>query len=150
MGIKIITKNKRAGYDFTLSDKFEAGLSLTGTEVKSLRSGHCKIAEAHVNIDKKGEVWLYNMHIPKYEFGTYANHEELRRRKLLLNRREIGELVRAVEQKGFTIIPTMIYFKGSLVKIEIALAKGRKLYDKRQADAKKDVERKLQQGKYDL
>jgi len=149
MGIKVITKNKRASYDFSLSDKFEAGISLKGTEVKSLRAGQCKIKEAHVNIDKHGEVWLYNMHIPKYEFGTYANHDELRKRKLLLNRREIEELVKGVDQKGFTIIPLMIYFKGSLVKMEIALAKGRKLFDKRQAEAKKDVERKLRQGNYE-
>ncbi len=150
MGIKIISKNKRVGYDFSLSEKFEAGLELTGTEVKSLRAGHCKIAEAHVNIDKHGEVWVYNMHIPKYEYGTYANHDEVRKRKLLLNRKEINELVKGTDQKGFTIVPTMIYFKGSLVKLEIALAKGKKLFDKRHAEAEKSVQKKLRQGNFDI
>jgi SsrA-binding protein len=148
-GIKIITKNKRASYDFALSDTFEAGMALKGTEVKSLRAGKVKINESYISVDKKGEVWIHNMMISHYEFGTYANHDETRKRKLLLNRKEIEELDRGIKQKGLTIVPTKLYFKGSLVKIEIALAKGKKLYDKREDKAKKDVERKLRQGKYD-
>ena len=148
MGIKIITKNKRASYDFELTERYEAGLVLQGTEVKSIRDGKVKIAEAHISIDKNSEVWLYNMYIGHYEQGSYNNHEEFRKRKLLLNAKEIKELERAVSAKGLTIVPTILYFKKSRVKIEIALAKGKKLYDKRQDKAKKDVERKLRQKDY--
>jgi SsrA-binding protein len=149
MGIKIIVKNKRATYDFALDEKFEAGIALQGTEVKSLRAGKAQIAESYINVDKNDEVWIHNMKIPLYEFGTYANHSETRKRKLLLKRNEIDELKKGLATKGQTIVPTKLYFKGAFVKIEIALAKGKKLYDKRQDKAKKDVERKLRQGQYD-
>ena len=149
MGIKIITKNKRAGYDYFLEEKFEAGMVLQGTEVKSLREGKCSINEAFVTLDKSKEVWINNMSIPPYQFGTYDNHAETRKRKLLLNATEIEKIERSMATKGQTIVPVKLYFKKSYIKIEIALAKGKKLYDKRQETAKKDIERKLRQGQYE-
>lgn len=149
MGIKIIAKNKRAGYDFFLEEKFEAGLVLQGTEVKSLRGGHCKISDAFCSIDKKGEIWINNLSIPIYEFGTYANHQETRKRKLLLHAKEIERIEKELKLKNLTLIPTKIYFKNSYIKLEVALAKGKKLYDKRESTKTKDIERKLRQGKYD-
>lgn len=148
-GIKIITKNKRAGYDYFLEDKYEAGLVLKGTEVKSIRGGKATMGEAYCTIDENHEIWVHQMKIPKYEFGTYANHDETRKRKLLLNEQEIKHIEKALATKGQTLVPTKLYFKGPYVKIEIALAKGKKLHDKRQAKAEKDVKRKLQQGKYE-
>lgn len=149
MGIKIISQNKRASYDYFLEEKFEAGLVLQGTEVKSLRSSHAKISEAYISIDKNKEVWIHNMSIPQYELGTYANHLETRTRKLLLSKSEILMMEKLQSTKGLTIIPTKLYFKDARVKIEIAMAKGKKLYDKRQSEAKKDIEKKLRQGQYD-
>ncbi len=149
MGIKVIVKNSRAGYDFFLEEKYEAGLVLQGTEVKSLREGKATIAEAFVTIDSKGEAWLYNLTIPHYAFGNVNNHEENRKRKLLLHKDQIMEINKRMAQKGLTLIPTQLYFKDSRVKCEIALAKGKKLYDKRDASAKKDVDRKLRQGNYE-
>jgi SsrA-binding protein len=148
-GIKIITKNKRAGYDYFLEDKYEAGLVLKGTEVKSIRGGKATMGEAYCTIDENHEIWVHQMKIPKYEFGTYANHDETRKRKLLLKEQEIKHIEKALATKGQTLVPTKLYFKGPYVKIEIALAKGKKLHDKRQAKAEKDVKRKLQQGKYE-
>ena len=149
MGIKIIAKNKRASYDYFLQEKMEAGIMLTGTEIKSLRLGKVAIAESHITIDKKGEVWIYNMNIPHYEFGNINNHEETRKRKLLLHKAEINKIQHAVRAQGLTLVPTSIYFKKSLVKLEIALAKGKKKHDKRQAEATKDINRKLQRGIYE-
>lgn len=149
MGIKIITKNKRAGYDYQLGDKYEAGLVLTGTEVKSLRAGKAKISESFIIIDQAGEAWIQNMYIAHYEFGNISNHDETRKRKLLLNSKEIQQIAHDTAAKGLTIVPTILYFKGSRVKIEISLAKGKKIYDKRQDQAKKDVERKIRQGSYE-
>ncbi|MFT6068123.1 MAG: SsrA-binding protein [Bacteriovoracaceae bacterium] len=148
MGKKIIAKNKRASYDYFLEEKFEAGISLVGTEVKSLRAGKVSIAEAWVDIDKNGEAWIQNMTIPHYEFGNINNHQETRKRKLLLNRKEIEKLLHQVKAQKMTIVPTIIYFRGSLVKMEIALGRGKKDFDKRADKAKKDVERKLQQRDY--
>lgn len=145
MGIKIIAKHKRASYDYFLEEKFEAGLTLVGTEVKSLRAGKVSIAEAWVDIDKNGEAWIQNMTIPHYEFGNINNHNETRKRKLLLHKKEIEKLLHQVKAQRMTIVPTMIYFKGSYVKMEIALGRGKKQHDKRQDKAKKDVERKLKQ-----
>ncbi len=148
-GIKVIAKNKRAGYDYFLDEEYEAGLVLQGTEVKSLRAGKCVMTEAYCTIDERSEVWVHQLKIAPYEFGTYANHEESRKRKLLLNEAEIIQLEKALSVKGQTLVPTKIYFKGSRVKLSIATGKGKKLYDKREASAKKDVERKLRQGKYE-
>ncbi|MDD0851579.1 SsrA-binding protein SmpB [Halobacteriovorax sp. GB3] len=149
MGIKVIAKNKRASYDFQLLEKFEVGMVLVGTEVKSIRNGKVTIAEAHISIDSKGEVWAHNINIPHYEFGNINNHDERRTRKLLLHNEEIARIAHKSQAERLTIVPTMIYFKGSNVKLEIALAKGKKLHDKRQDEAKKDVERKLRRGQYD-
>lgn len=148
--IKIIAKNKRAGYDFFLEEKFEAGLVLQGTEVKSLRAGKVQINDCYVTIDKNEEAWLYNMLIPHYEFGNISNHQETRKRKLLLSKQEIVAISKSAAQKVQTIIVTKVYFKGSKVKIEIALAKGKKLYDKREDQAKKDIQRKLNRGQTEL
>jgi SsrA-binding protein len=144
--IKLIAKNKRATYDYFVEETYEAGLVLVGTEVKALREGKCTMTEAFCTIDAKSEVWIHQLKIAPYTFGTYANHEETRKRKLLLNLQEIVKLEKDLATKGQTLIPTKIYFKGSRVKLEIATAKGKKLYDKREATAKKDVERKLRQG----
>jgi SsrA-binding protein len=149
MGIKIITKNKRAYYDYHVEQKFEAGLVLQGTEVKSLRAGKCTMGESHVGLDKHDEAWVYNMNIAHYEFGNIANHQEDRKRKLLLNRKELLEIKKGLTQKGLTVIPLSIYFKGSRAKLEIGLAKGKKLFDKRQDQAKKDIEKKLRQKNYE-
>ncbi|MGE3608513.1 MAG: SsrA-binding protein SmpB [Bacteriovoracaceae bacterium] len=149
MGIKIITKNSRAGYDYFLEDKYECGVALVGTEVKSLRLGKAKIDEAYVVIDNAGEVWLQNATIPHYEFGNINNHSETRKRKLLLKHEEIRQIEKQMAMKGYSLIPVALYFKDSLVKCEIAMAKGKKLYDKRDTAAKKDVERKLRQGQFD-
>lgn len=149
MGVKIICKNQRASYDYFLEEKYECGVSLLGTEVKSLRQGKATINEAFVTIDSKGEVWLQNATIPHYDFGNINNHPETRRRKLLLKREQIQQIEKKMATKGYTIIPLALYFKDSLVKCEIALAKGKKLFDKRDTTAKRDVERKLRQGQYD-
>ena len=148
-GIKIISKNKRAGYDYFLEDKFEAGLVLQGTEVKSLRAAKCTMNEAFCTIDEKNEIWVNQMNIAPYQFGTYDNHKETRKRKLLLNANEIEQIEKSLATKGQVLIPTKIYFKGSKVKIEIALAKGKKLYDKRESTKQKEVDRKIKQGKYE-
>lgn len=149
MGIKVIVKNSRAGYDFFLEEKYEAGLVLVGTEVKTLRNGKATLSDAFVTIDSKGEAWLYNLTIPHYEFGNINNHEETRKRKLLLHRDQINQINKQMAQKGLTLIPTQLYFKDSKVKCEIALAKGKKNYDKREASAKKDLDRRLRQGNYE-
>lgn len=148
MGIKIIAKNKRAGYDYLLEDKFEAGLVLKGTEVKSLRAGHCTMNEAFCTISRD-EVWVNQLNIAPYEFGTDANHQETRRRKLLLNAKEIEHIQKCLATKGQTLVPLKIYFKESRVKIEISLAKGKKVHDKREASKAKDIEKKLRQGNYE-
>lgn len=148
-GMKIIAKNKRASYDYFLEDKLEAGLQLMGTEVKSIRTAGCSITETHVSVDDKNEVWLHNMYIPHYQFGNIHNHEERRKRKLLLNRQEIELLRQGLSAGGRTVVATLVYFKRGRVKVEIALGKGKKLHDKRRDKAKKDVERKLRQREYD-
>ena len=149
MAIKIIAKNKRASFDYFLEEKFEAGLSLQGTEVKSLRGGKCSMGESYCAVDKNDEVWLHQLTIPPYEFGNIANHSETRKRKLLLNRHEIDSIKKSLATKGQTLVPTMLYFKAGKVKLEIALAKGKKLHDKRESTKAKEVDRKLRQGIYE-
>ena len=149
MGIQIISKNKRATYDYFLEETFEAGLVLQGTEVKTLRSGRVTMGEAYISVDEKKEAWIYNMNIPQYEWGNINNHEETRKRKLLLNRDEIERLYHQMKAARLTIVPVKIYFKNNRIKMEIALARGKKQHDKRQDKAKKDVERKLQRREYD-
>ena len=132
-GMKPIAQNKKARHDYAIEDKYEAGLVLTGTEVKSLREGRACLAEAFVSIDRRGEMWLENANIPEYLNGTWNNHAPKRKRKLLLHEREIIKLARQSEAKGYTIIPLSLYFKDGRVKAEIALARGKREYDKRQA-----------------
>lgn len=139
-GIKLIANNKKARHDYFVEDSFEAGIVLHGTEVKSLRQGHCSIKESFVDIDN-GEVFIHQMHISPYEKGNIFNRDPLRVRKLLLHRSEINKIVGKIAEKGYTLVPLKVYFKGSLVKVEIGLAKGKKLYDKRQDIAKKDQQR---------
>lgn len=138
--IKIIAKNKKARHDYFIEETFEAGIELRGTEVKSLRMGKCSIKEAFVRVINE-EVFIMNMNISPYEKGNIFNKDPIRVRKLLLHRSEINKLIGKVAQQGYTIVPLSIYFKGRLVKVEIALAKGKKLHDKRQEIAKKDQRR---------
>lgn len=140
---KLIAGNKKAFHDYFIEEKYEAGISLAGTEVKSLRMGRCSVKEAFIRIEK-GEVYVYNMHISPYEKGNIFNKDPMRVRKLLLHRQEIRKIEGHVAQKGYTIVPLNVYFKGSLVKVEIGLAKGKKLYDKRQDIAKKDQRREAE------
>ena len=140
MAKKLIANNKKAYHDYFIEEKYEAGISLAGTEVKSLRMGRCSIKEAFIRIEHD-EVFVYNMHISPYEKGNIFNRDPLRVRKLLLHRSEINKIVGKIAEKGYTLVPLKVYFKGSLVKVEIGLAKGKKLYDKRQDIAKKDQQR---------
>lgn len=140
---RLIANNKKARYDYFIEDTYEAGLSLHGTEVKSLRMGKCSVKEAFIRIDR-GEVYIYNMHISPYEKGNIFNKDPLRVRKLLLHKYEINKLAGQMAQKGYTIVPLEVYFKGDLVKMSIGLAKGKKLYDKRQDIAKKDQRREAE------
>lgn len=142
---KLIANNKKARHDYFIEETYEAGIALHGTEVKSLRMGKCSIKEAFVRIDK-GEVFVYNMHISPYEKGNIFNKDPLRIRKLLLHKNEINKLSGQIAQQGYTIVPLNVYFSNSLVKIEIGLAKGKKLYDKRQDIAKKDQRREAEKN----
>ena len=141
--IKLIANNKKAYHDYFIEDTWETGISLHGTEVKSLRMGKCSIKESFVTIEK-GEVFVYGMHISPYEKGNIFNRDPLRVRKLLLHRSEINKIVGKIAEKGYTLVPLKVYFKGSLVKVEIGLAKGKKLYDKRADIAKKDIRREAE------
>ena len=140
---KLIANNKKAYHDFFIEDTFEAGISLHGTEVKSLRMGKCSIKEAFVRIEN-GEVFVYGMHISPYEKGNIFNKDPLRVKKLLMHRYEINKLMGKKKEKGLTLVPLKVYFKGSLVKVEIGLARGKKLYDKREDIAKKDQRREAE------
>lgn len=140
MGIRMVANNKKAYHDYFIEDKYEAGAALAGTEVKSLRMGKCSIKESFVRIEN-GEVFIYGMHITPYEKGNIFNKDPLRVKKLLLHKEEIRKIERKIAEKGFTLVPLQVYFKGSLVKVEIGVAKGKKLYDKRQDIAKKDQKR---------
>ncbi len=138
--IKLIANNKKAYHDYFIEEKYEAGLSLAGTEVKSIRMGKCSLKESFIKVDR-GEVFVYGMHISPYEKGNIFNRDPLRIRKLLLHKYEINKLNGAVTVKGYTIVPPQVYLKGGLVKMEIGLARGKKLYDKREDIAKKDLKR---------
>lgn len=142
-GNRMVANNKKAYHDYFIEDKYEAGVALAGTEVKSLRMGKCSIKESFVKIER-GEVFIYGMHISPYEKGNIFNKDPLRVKKLLLHREEIRKMERKIAEKGLTLVPLQVYFKGSLVKVEIAVARGKKLYDKRQDIAKKDQKREAQ------
>ena len=139
-GLKIISKNRKAHYNYFFKEFFEAGIVLYGSEVKSLRDGKVNISESYA-FDNKGEIYLVNSHIPSYKESSYNNHDPKRNRKLLLNKREINKLIGRINREGFTLIPTKIYFKKGKAKVEIAVAKGKKQYDKRQSLKKKDWDR---------
>ena len=141
--VKLIANNKKAYFDYFIEDKYEAGIELFGTEVKSLRMGKCSIKESFIRIER-GEVYVYGMHISPYEKGNIFNKDPLRVRKLLLHKREIMKLSGELAQKGYTLVPLSVYLKGSLVKVEIGLARGKKLYDKREDIAKKDQRREAE------
>ena len=137
--VRLVANNKKAYHDYFIDDTYEAGIELFGTEVKSLRSGKCSIKESFIRIER-GEVFVYGMHVSPYEKGNIFNKDPLRVRKLLLHRYEINRLESKIAEKGYTLVPLRVYFKGSLVKVEIGLARGKKLYDKRQDIAKKRPE----------
>lgn len=141
--IKLVANNKKAYHDYFIDDKFECGIELFGTEVKSIRMGKCSVKEAFVRIEQ-GQVYIYGMHINPYEKGNIFNKDPLRARKLLMHRAEINRLEGKIREKGLTLVPLQVYFKGSLVKVEIGLARGKKLYDKRDALAKKDQRREVE------
>ena len=140
---KLVANNKKARFYYFIEDTYEAGITLAGTEVKSLRMGKCSIKESFIRIEK-GEVMIYGMHISPYEKGNIFNKDPLRVRKLLLHKAQINKLAGALAQKGYTLVPLQVYFRGSLAKVEIGLARGKKLYDKRQDIAKKDQRREAE------
>jgi len=141
-GQKVIVSNRKARHDYAILDTYECGLVLVGTEVKSLREGKASLADAFATVDD-GEVWLRNVHIPEYTQGTWTNHMPRRTRKLLLHRREIEKLIGKTKESGLSLVPLSMYFKDGKVKVEIALAKGKKAYDKRQTLAKRDADRDI-------
>lgn len=142
-GIKIVVTNRKASHEYELGAKFEAGIVLQGTEVKSIRGGKVNISDGWVDIDSRGEAYLREVQISPYSHGNIMNHEEKRPRKLLLSRAEISKIAHQTEAKGLTVVPTKVYFKNGLVKVEIALAKGKKAHDKRQSDKTKTANREM-------
>lgn len=146
MSIKVVAKNRKAHFEYFLLDQFEAGISLAGTEIKSIRAGQISLAEAYIEVTDH-DAWLINAHIAPYEAASRNNHDPKRPRRLLLHKRELRELFDAVRQKGVTIIPVQVYLKDGRAKVEIALAKGKKLYDKRDVMAKRDAEREMRREK---
>ena len=144
-GIKIIAKNRKARHDYFIEETFEAGIVLTGTEVKSIRLGKVNLKDSYADV-KQGEVYLHNMHISPYEKGNIFNSEPMRDRKLLLNRREINKLIGYIQQKGYSLIPLQIYLTRGLVKVQLAAAKGKKLYDKRHDAAQRDAQRNMERA----
>lgn len=140
---KLIANNKKAYHDYFIDAKYETGVCLHGTEVKSIRMGKCSIKESFIRIEH-GEVWVYGMHISPYEKGNIFNKDPLRPKKLLLHREEIRKIEVKIKEKGYTLVPLQVYLKGSLVKVEIGVARGKKLYDKREDIAKKDMRREVE------
>ena len=143
--IKLIAKNPVAYHNFDIEDKYEAGIVLTGTEIKSIRAGKVNLKDSYAGF-KDGECYIYSMHISPYEHGNIFNKDPLRDRKLLVNKKEINKLFGKIKQDGYSLVPISLYFKGSIVKLELGLGKGKKLYDKRQDIAKKDAERRIQKA----
>ncbi|MBR3162785.1 MAG: SsrA-binding protein SmpB [Clostridia bacterium] len=145
MNTKLIAKNPVAFHNYTIESKIEAGIVLSGTEIKSIRAGKVNLKDSYASI-KNGECFIYGMHISPYEQGNIYNKDPLRTRKLLLNKNEINRLYGLIKQKGFTLVPISLYFKGSLVKLELGIGKGKKIYDKREDLAKKDAQRRIEQA----
>ena len=142
-GFKLIANNKKAYFDYFIEDKYEAGVALHGTEVKSIRMGKCSIKESYIKIED-GEVFIYGMHISPYEKGNIFNKDPMRIKKLLMHKYEINKLNGKLQQKGLTLVPLQVYLKGGLAKVEVGLARGKKLYDKRDSLAKKDMKREAE------
>lgn len=145
MAGKTIIENRKARHEYLFLEKYEAGIELFGTEVKSLRAGKASLVDAFARIEN-GQVWLYNLHISHYEFGNINNHEEKRPRRLLLHKGEIARLHAAVREKGLTLVPVRLYFSAALVKVELALARGKKLYDKRDSMVERDSKRQIERA----
>ena len=143
MDLKIISNNRKAFHEYTISEKYEAGIALTGTEVKSARAGKVNLTDGWVELDENGEAILRDVHIAKYSHGSYMNHEETRPRRLLLKKKEIAKLERATEEKGFTVVPLQMYFKDQYIKVEIGVAKGKHLHDKRDAAKTREANRDM-------
>ena len=141
-----LAENRKARHDYFVEETIEAGLALVGTEVKSIRNGKCNLKDSYANI-KNGELFIYGLHISPYEFGNIYNKDPLRDRKLLVNKREINKLVGLIKQKGYSLVPISMYFKGNFVKVELGIGKGKKLYDKRREIAKKDAEMRMRRAK---
>ena len=142
MAIKTLATNRKAYHNYHIGENVEAGLVLTGSEIKSVRSGRVSLGDAYVR-PERGELWLLNAHIARYEASSYLSHEPKRPRKLLMHRKEINNLTSKISEKGLTLVPTRLYLKGSLAKVEVALAKGKKLHDKRESISRREVEREL-------
>jgi SsrA-binding protein len=140
--VKVVATNRKAFHEYFVSDTFEAGVALVGSEIKSIRAGRISLQDGYVSFEQ-GEAWLVNVHIAQYDPASRQNHDPRRRRKLLLHRREIDRLAAKVQEKGFTVIPTRLYLKDGRAKVEIGLAKGKRLYDKREAIAKRDSQRQV-------
>ena len=139
---KIVATNHKAYHNYYISDPMEAGLVLTGTEIKSIRGGRISLGDAYVRPDK-GEMWLLNAHIARYDPGSYMSHEPTRRRKLLVHKKEMRQMLSRIKEQGLTLVPTKLYIKGNLAKVEVAVGKGKKLYDKREVIKKRDNDREL-------
>ena len=142
MAIKTVATNRKAYHNYLIGDSVEAGIVLTGTEIKSIRAGRVSLGDAYVR-PEAGELWLLNAHIARYEAGSYLSHEPLRPRKLLLHSKQIDTLISKVLEKGFTLVPLKLYIKGNIAKVEVALAKGKKLYDKRESIIRRETEREM-------
>ena len=142
MAIKIVATNRKAYRDYHLEDGIETGVVLTGTEIKSIRAGRLNLGDAYIR-PESGELWLVNAHISRYEAGSYLSHEPTRSRKLLLHRKQIDSLISRMTERGFTLVPLKLYIKDSVVKVEVALARGKKLYDKRESIARRETEREI-------
>ncbi len=142
MAIKTVATNRKAFHNYNIGEKYEAGIALTGSEIKSVRAGRVSLGDAYVR-PEKGELWLVNAHIARYEASSYLGHDPLRPRKLLMHRKEILSLTSQLAEKGLTLVATRVYIKGNVAKVEIALAKGKKLYDKRAAITKRESDREL-------
>ncbi len=145
MAIKIVTNNRKVYHNYHVLDGMEAGIVLTGTEIKSVRAGRVNLGDAYIR-PEAGELWLLNAHIARYEASGYSSHEPTRPRKLLLHRREINDLAGKVSQRGFTLVPTRLYLKDSRAKVEVALARGKKLYDKRDTMIRRETEREMERA----
>ena len=140
--IKVIADNRRARHEYEIIETFEAGIELKGTEVKSMRMGRANLADSFARIEK-GEIWLYNCHIAPYDFGNRFNHDPVRKRRLLMHKKQITKLYAQIREKGLTLVPLKFFFKRNIVKVDLALAKGKQLYDKRESITKRDTKRQL-------